>query len=430
MNDSQHLNREQIHALQSKQLKALLEEIIPANRFYSSKLEQSHLSPGDLTTLDEFKKRMPFTFKKQLEDDQLASPPYGTNLTYLLSRYTRYNQTSGSRGTPLRWLDTPESWNWMCNNWRRVYQAADVQAEDRIYFAFSFGPFLGFWTAYEAATHLGCLCIPGGGLSSVARLKAIRDNQVTVLCCTPTYAVHLAEVALSEGIDLQESCVNKIMVAGEPGGSVPATRSLIQRLWNGARVFDHHGMTEVGPVSYECPDRAGLLHIIESSYIAEVVDSGSGKPAPKGHIGELVLTTLGRTGSPLLRYRTGDLVNPSTSFPCSCGSYEIALEGGIIGRADDMMIIRGVNIHPCAVESVVRSHKEIAEYRIERQEEKTLAQLVIRVELSAHCQDENALVKELEDNLRAAFNLRIPVQVVPPGGLPRSEMKSRRWDSH
>src|SRR5947207_7929412 len=172
---------------------------------------------------------------------------------------------------PLRWLDTAESWNGMLGSWEQVLRVAGVARADRILFAFSFGPFIGFWLAFESAARLGCLCVPGGGLGSVARLAAILENQITVLCCTPTYALRLAETAAREKIALDHSRVRKLIVAGEPGGSIPAVRTRLEELWPGARVFDHHGMTETGPVTYQCPARAGMLHVIESAYYAEVI---------------------------------------------------------------------------------------------------------------------------------------------------------------
>ena len=184
-------------------------------------------------------------------------------------------------------------------------------------------------------------------------MKAILENQITVLCCTPTYALRLAEVAARDKTDLGKSRVKKIIVAGEPGGSIPATRERLEKLWPGAKVFDHHGMTEAGPVTYECPAQPGILHVIESAYLAEIVDPQSGKKVSSGETGELILTTLGRTGSPLLRYRTGDLVCAAENSPCACGTFDLALRGGILGRADDMIIVRGVNIYPSAIEDVV-----------------------------------------------------------------------------
>jgi phenylacetate-CoA ligase len=398
----------------------LLSTILPANSFYAAKL-RGFRPNADLATL-------PFTCKQELIDDQIAHPPYGSNLTYPLARYTRFCQTSATTtGTPMRWLDTPESWDWMIGNWTRVYQAAGVGAGDRIFFAFSFGPFLGFWVGFEAAARIGCLAIPGGGMRSAARLRTIMDASATVLCCTPTYAIRLAEVAAEENIDLAAARVRTLIVAGEPGGSVPATRAHISKLWNGARVVDHHGMTEIGPVSYGCPKRPGVLHVIEDSYIAEVIDPLTGQPAPRGVTGELVLTNLGRLGSPLLRYRTSDIVQAAPEDRCECGTLDLALNGGILGRTDDMLVVRGVNVYPSAVENILRAFEAVSEYRVEIQNHRTLPELSIQVEPTpAHAHDAT-LPHRLEAALTSAFALRIPVSMVPQGSLPRFEMKARRW---
>ena len=218
-----------------------------------------------MPSLEAFFRDMPFTRKADLIADQRTHPPYGTNLTFPLSAYCRMSQTSGSSDAPLRWLDTRESWQWMLDNWKQIYAAAGITATDCLYFAFSFGPFLGFWTAYEAACQLGCRSLPGGGLSSLARLQAMLDNRATALLCTPTYALRLAEVAEQEGFDLTRLTVRTIIVAGEPGGSVPAVRQRIEQAWPQAVVCDHHGMTEVGPVTYQHRARPGLLAVIETS---------------------------------------------------------------------------------------------------------------------------------------------------------------------
>ena len=209
---------------------ALLGALLAGNPFYAPRLQEAGLSV-EVPTLDAFRSSMPFTPKAELVEDQRRHPPYGSNLTYSLDRYTRFSRTSATTGKPMHWLDTPESWQWMLDNWDRVFQAAGVSARDRLFFAFSFGPFLGFWTAFEAATRRGCLCIPGGGMSSPARLGAILENGVTVLCCTPTYALRLGEVAAEQRIDLSRGSVRAILVAGEPGGSIGATASMIERLW-------------------------------------------------------------------------------------------------------------------------------------------------------------------------------------------------------
>jgi phenylacetate-CoA ligase len=396
-------------------IQALIRALVPANRFVSGRLMATKIANG-LESIEDFTKSVPCTQKDDLAADQEANPPYGTNLTFSIDRYTRFCQTSGTTSRPLSILDTAESWRWMLDNWQHIFEAAEVSSGSKVYFAFSFGPFLGFWTAFEAAVERGCLCFPGGGLTSAARLRAIAEHRVEVVCCTPTYALRLAEVAREEGIGASLDSVRTLIVAGEPGGSLPAVRMRIRAGWKNARVFDHYGMTEVGPVAFEDPEKEGSLRIVEDSYFAEVIQPGGNEPVPEGDVGELVLTPLGRAAWPLLRYRTGDLVR------CSCDSRGLLLHGGILGRADDMVVIRGVNIYPSAVEALIRQVPEIAEYQVQIETGAELLEMTIHVETS-----EAASAKRLERLLNETFSLRIPVELTPSGTLPRFEMKARRW---
>lgn len=420
------LKRHVISQRQTEALQTLLRTVLPANPFYAAKFEAAG-APSKVSLLGQFYDRFPFTTKAELAADQKANPIYGTNLTYPLERYTRCHQTSGTSGTPLRWLDTPESWEWMSGNWQTIFRAANITREDTLFFAFSFGPFIGFWLAFEAALKLGCRCLPGGGMSTAARVRAILDHRATAVCCTPTYALHLAEVAAAEKIDLSASNVKTLIVAGEPGGSIPGTRARLESLWPGARVQDHHGMTEVGPVTYECPVRPRVLHVMESAYIAEIIDPATGEHVAAGQPGELVLTTLGRLGSPLIRYRTGDLVRSAVDTQCECGRSELALEGGILGRTDDMVCIRGVNVYPSAVEEILRAQGGVAEYQVQVSRRDALAEIAIQAEPDSSIADPAAFASRIEGALQTAFNLRIPVSAVPSGSLPRFEMKAKRW---
>jgi phenylacetate-CoA ligase len=427
MGEASYSSRAAIASGQLEQLRALVTELFPGNKFYANKLNAVGIT-FDIASLEDFSARFPFTTKRELVSDQLANPPFGTNLTYPLENYTRFHQTSGTTGAPLRWLDTPESWEVMVEGWAEILRAAGARAGDRVYFAFSFGPFIGFWLAFESAAKIGCLCVPGGGLSSAARLRAIIDNQIDIVCCTPTYALRLAEVAREEKIDLRAGRVRLLVVAGEPGGSIPTVRARLEESWPGAKVFDHHGMTEVGPVTYECPKRPGVLHVMESAFYAEVIDFEASKPAGPGVAGELVLTTLGRIASPLLRYRTGDLVkSQATGTPCACGRVEMALEGGILGRTDDMVVVRGVNVYPSAVDEIVRKEDDVVEYRVELSMDRAMPEISLQIEPVPQCRDVAALIRNLERHFETFLALRVPITTVPSGTLPRFEMKSRRW---
>src|SRR2546428_1501281 len=305
-------------------------DLLASNPFVRAKWRAAGVrSVDDLVGWDDFR-RLPHTRKDELVEDQAAHPPFGSNLTYRLARYVRVPQTSGTSGQPIRWLETSESWEWWARCWGFVLRGAGVEPGDRVFFPFSFGLFIGFWAGFEGARALGCLAIPGGGQDSAQRLAAIETLGVTAICCTPSYALHLAEVARERGVDLRKLDIRATVHAGEPGAAIPSVRARIAKAW-GARASDHSGVTEMGAYGYECAARAGL-HVNESEFIAEVLDPVTGGPALEG---ELVLSNLGRVGSPLLRYRTGDRVRMA-SEPCECGRTFTRLPGGIPGRVDDM----------------------------------------------------------------------------------------------
>jgi phenylacetate-CoA ligase len=298
-----------------------------------------------------------------------------------------------------------------------VLDAAQVTPADRALLAFSFGPFVGFWSAFDALVARGALVIPGGGLNSVARLELINHAKVTTVCCTPTYALRLAEVATEHKINLRNFAVEKIIVAGEPGGSVVAIRNRIESAWN-ARVFDHGGATEIGPWGFADAEGRGL-HINESHFLAEFVSVETGHPAKEGELSHLLLTTLGRTGAPVIRYRTGDLARPI--WNTSGASRFVFLDGGILSRADDMVIIRGMNVYPTAIEQILHGFPEVVEYRITARKHGAMDELVIEVE--DHLQQPARIAQELQLKL----GVKIEVRSVSAMSLPRSEGKGRRF---
>src|SRR5437667_2269625 len=274
-------------AAQWRRLARALPELLLTNVFYGRKVADAGIP--DVRELRSVRD-LPFTTKAELSRDQTEHPPFGSNLTYPIDRYVRLHQTSGTTGRPLRVLDTAESWQWWRDCWEPIYRAAGVTGRDRIFFAFSFGPFIGFWSAFAGAEQLGALCVTGAAMSSAERAAAILATEATVLMSTPTYALRLGEVARGEGIDLRDSKLRVSIHAGEPGASIPATRERIESEL-GVEAFDHTGATEVGAYGFSCEARDGV-HVIESDFIAEVLDPVSGAAREDGE-GERVMANLG-----------------------------------------------------------------------------------------------------------------------------------------
>lgn len=413
------LSPDALRAHQWGRLQGLARAVYPANRFVAEKWRAAGIgAAGDLTGWSDFA-RLPFTIKQELVDDQAAHAPFGSNLTYPLERYVRVHQTSGTTGAPIRWLDTRESWEWWARCWQFVLVGAGLGPGDRVFFPFSFGLFIGFWAGFEGARALGCLAIPGGGQDSVQRLEAMRALQATALCCTPSYALHLAEVARERSADLPGLGLRATVHAGEPGAGIPAVRARIEAAW-GAPAHDHAGMTEMGAYGFECREQAGL-HVNEAEFVAEVIDPGTGEPAAEG---ELVLTNLGRAGSPLFRYRTGDQVRVARG-PCPCRRTFLRLEGGILGRVDDMLVVRGVNVFPSALEGILRRFPAVDEFVIEvfRDRELDEVRLLLEVAAGGGAADVVAGVREA---VRVELGIRVETVLVPARSLPRYELKARR----
>jgi phenylacetate-CoA ligase len=410
--DLEGLDRAALAEHQLARLNQLLDAILPANHFYAEKFGQLDLPLASLDQLAE----LPFTFKDELAQKQ-REDGLAPNHTFPFDHYVRFHQTSGTRGRPMVVLDTAEDWQWWIDTWQFVLDAAELQPGDRAMMAFSFGPFIGFWSAYDAAAARGLLVVPGGGMNTLARLELLRTSEATVVFCTPTYALHVAEVAAEHQIDVASLPVRKLIVAGEPGGSVPAVRARIEQAW-GASVIDHSGATEVGPWGYGNSDGSGL-YVTESEFIAEMLSVETGRPATEGELSELVITSLGRVGSPVIRYRTGDLVRPS--WTRNGDNRSVFLDGGVLGRSDDMMIIRGVNIFPVAVEQILRSFPEVVEYRMTTTKDAEMDRLSVEIE------DRLNQPSRIAEELRLRLGLKIEVTAVALGSLPRFEGKGKRF---
>ena len=413
-------SRTALEELQLTKLQRVLAEIYPRNRFYKEKFDEAGIGPCSIRSTDDIA-RLPLTEKRELVADQ-DNGHFAANMTYPLSRYIRFHQTSGTTGEPLRVLDTRESWDWWGYCWKQVFSAVGVSADDRIFCAFSFGPFIGFWAAVEGARQLGAMLVPGGGRSSLERLKLMRETGCTVLCCTPSYALHLLDVAVENDFDLSKLKIHTTIHAGEPGANIPSIKQRIEAGWS-AKCRDHSGASEVGAYGFEANAQPNGLLINETEFIAEVLNA-EGRQVKPGEEGELVLTNLGRWGFPVIRYRTGDVVRYVE--PQAATRYLLYLEGGIMGRMDDMVTVRGVNIYPSAIENLVRSLDEIDEYRTTVTSSGALNRLTMEIEVSCGA-DRVATQTSLTELITDKLGLLPDITVVEPETLPRFEMKGKRF---
>ncbi|HEX4148791.1 MAG TPA: phenylacetate--CoA ligase family protein [Pirellulales bacterium] len=397
-------------------LNQLLARILPDNSFYAEALAEVQ---RPLTSLDDLA-QLPFTFKEDLvggvAPGGAASGELARHLTYPASSYVRFHQTSGTRGRPMVVLDTAEDWQWWLDCWQYVLDSAELTERDCVFMAFSFGPFIGFWSAFEAAAARGALMVPGGGLGTLPRLELMRTSGASTVFCTPSYALHMAEAAAARNFSVADLPVRTLVLAGEAGGSIPAVRARIEEAWQ-AQVIDHAGATEVGPWGYSDRQRRGV-HVLESEFIAEFLSLESGQPAAEGELSELVLTNLGRFGSPVIRYRTGDLVRPVWQHDME--NRFVLLEGGVVGRNDDMLTVRGVNIFPTAIEQIVRSFPEVLEYQAIVTKVDSSDQIILNVE------DRLATPVRIAEELHLRLGLKVEVRCVALGSLPRFEGKGSR----
>jgi phenylacetate-CoA ligase len=417
------LSRDQLDALQGRKLADLVEWTFASAPWQAARLREAGVEPGSVTSLEDLA-RIPFLTRQEWMAAQEEDPPFGPVLAAPRERAIRYHTTSGTSGRrPLAVLDSPKDWEWIAEMWCYGFWAFGVRPADVVFFAFGYGTFVGFWGAQYACEKLGALVLPGGNMTTEARVRMLAETGATVVCSTPTYALRMAQEARKLGIDLPGSSVQRLILSGEPAGSIPATKALIEEQW-GAKAGDTAGMTEVGTIiMFECSEQPGGAHLIEDHFVEEVIDPHSGEPVGYGELGERVVTSFGRGFIPVLRYRTGDLVCRVPADRCSCGRGFDIYEGGIRGRADDMKVVRGTNVYPGAIEAIVRDVVDVEEFQVRLYTTEGFRdEIEVSVEL-AGSGDLDELGRRLAE---AHEGLRFQVREAEKGSLPRFELKAKR----
>ena len=423
------LGRERLEALQLAKLRRHCEWAAARSAWYRRRFASEGFDPGQLRSLDDLR-RVPLLTRDDWMASQEAKPPFGEIPVVGGEGAIRVHTTSGTTGRgPLRALDSRKDWAWIAEMWCYGIWGCGIRPADTAYIAFGYGSFIGFWGLHYAMEKVGVLNVPGGAQSTEARVLQIVDFGATVVAATPTYALRLAQEAERLGVDLRASDVSRLILSGEPAGSIPQTKALIEELW-GAKAFDTAGMTEIGTIMvFECAHQPGGTHIIEDHVLEEVLDPVSLEPVGVGERGERVVTSFGRGTIPLLRYRTGDLVCRIPASACRCGRGFDIYEGGILGRVDDMKVIRGTNVYPRAIEAIVREFPEVEEFQTVISREGIRDEITLRVELKAGCTERawGQLSDALHRRLAHAHEgLNFRVDRAAPGRLPRFELKAKR----
>lgn len=423
--------RADFRQLQLKRLRHVIAYAWKNSPFYRKLMIQHGITPDDILTLEDFFKRFPIIRREDLDKDQLENPPFGTRLALPLENVLRYHTTSGTTGKPpVRAFDTERDWIWGGDCWAASLYNFGVRPDDVVMVAFGYGSFIGFWGAHYGFEKIGCRVHPTGGMDTKTRIQILLDLGITVLCCTPSYALRLLHVAQEEGVDLgRQSNLNKIVVAGEPGASIPSTRVMIESGFD-AHLGDFMGTTETaGMTAATCSKLCGGLHINEDRFLTEVVDPDSLKPVGYGARGMMVLTPLVKEAMPLIRYATNDIVVLDPAGVCPCGRGFDLFRGGILGRYDDMVKVRGVQITPQMVEEIVRGFPEVEEFFTTVEQKDGLDRLSIKIELR---KDQSlppgpAIAAKIKGQFKSKIGLTPEVEMVPANSLPRFELKARRF---
>jgi phenylacetate-CoA ligase len=431
--------RDEIRDMQSRRLVAAVQYAYACIPLYRRKFDAIGLKPGDIRGLDDLGK-IPICTKQEMGDDQTSAPPWGTytavdDATWRRTGWQTF-ATSGTTGQPrvFRYTNFDRSiWSWA--NARAMWSMGFRPDRDSALLAFGYGPHVWLWGVHYALNLMGIPIVTAGGLDSRTRARFVDTYQPSILACTPSYALYLGHLMREMELEPSRTSVRYLFCAGEPGFSVAATRRQLEQLWN-AELHEFYGCTEASPAAggYTCAavasDKGEIVstHLMEDLQIWETVDPVSLASVPDGQRGLSVVTNLCSEASPQLRFLVGDFCT-LTHARCACGRTHARAVGGFLGRADDMLNIRGVTLFPSAVEDAVRRVADIGEeFQIVITRTNDLDVLTVQVEpkpdvpLGQH----PALVRQVETEIVSRCELRPAVELLTYGTLPKTEFKAKR----
>lgn len=418
------LPRERLWELELKNFRKLLSYAKDHSALYREKLKG--VDPKEIRTREDLR-QLPLTDKEDLRRAQEGAGRglYGDLLGVPWEDVTTFRQTSGTTGRPVYVPETYESWQWRVEAWCHILWMAGFREADRVFMPFGYNVYVAFWEGHYAAEKIGCEVVPGGALDTKGRIDKMREVSATAMMSTPTYGLHMAEEAQKMGIDPKEIGIRRILCAGEPMPG--ATRRLLEEVW-GAEVYDHIGGTEPCGWAGMCQQRDGL-HVIEPFFLVEILDRETmSREVGEGEEGVAVVTPLGRRSFPLIRFNTKDVVVRGKDG-CACGRTSMMIRQ-VLGRADDLVKVRGVLFNPVSVEEVLREEfPEVREYEVLLERKGAMDEITLRVEPEQEMGKEYhlALRGRLIERLKMKTNLRFEIEVLPPGTLPRYTLKAKRF---
>ena len=425
--ETETLPREKLRELQLDKFKKQMAYVYERSPFYKKKFDAARIKPTDIRTLDDIQ-HVPFTVKEELRESQAENPPWGDFPCIPPEDGVRVFQTTGTTGIPVKVLLNKNDWyKHFFEQFMHFMYGYGVTKSDILFVPFGYSLYIAWWGFQAALEQAEVMIVPGGAQSTQDRVKNIFDWGATVVCGTPTYLLFLGDTSIKMGMPLKDSKIRVVVAAGEPGANVPSTKKAIEEAW-GAKCYDDIGSTEISNFGFECIAQQGT-HVIESMFYAECLDPETLQPVATGNIGELVLTNLCCESVPLIRYRIRDLVRFNTGT-CECGRTFLRLDGGILGRSDDMFQFAGVNIFPAAIENFIREVPEFSnEYQIVVPKFGSGKHLRIRVEpaqegISKETMD--AAVRAFIEKFKYRITVTPDVEIVEPGKLPRFELKAKR----
>ncbi len=418
---------EKLKELQLRKFRKAFQWAYEKSPFYGKLYRDAGIEPGDIKTFDDIRK-VPKIDKGMLREVQSREPfPYGDILAVPLSEVTEFRQTSGTTGTPVYQADTWQDWEWWAESWAYILYAHGYRDTDRLFLPFGYNIFVAFWACHYGAEKLGCEVVPGGVLDTEARIMKMKELKCTAFGATPTYVLGMADTARRIGIDPKTIGIQKITCAGEPGASIPTTKQRIEEAW-GAKVYDHIGATEIGAWSYSCLHQRGL-HVNEALFLVEIEDLDTGEiiDTPNKN-GKMIITAFDRVGKPCIRFDSKDVIRWA-DYDCECGRTFRIIDGGVVGRADDITKVKGVLLAPTAIEEVVRSFAELGdEYEVVVTKKGDIDDILLKIELRPGYEEKkDAILVQLKDQLRVKTNLGYKMEVHPFGTLPRYEVKAKRF---